>query len=109
MVLYRNIVSRTAARFVPGLCRGSRVYNLPRRASLLFSATRYQSTLASPEEAARGAPETLEFKAETLKLLRLVTHSLYTDKEVFLRELVSNASDALEKLRFLQASGAGGC
>lgn len=49
----------------------------------------------------------MEFKAETLKLLRIVTHSLYTDKEVFIRELISNASDALEKLRFLQATGQG--
>ena len=47
----------------------------------------------------------LEFQAETKQLLDIVTHSLYTDKEVFLRELVSNASDALEKLRHVQATG----
>ena len=50
--------------------------------------------------------ESLEFQAETRQLLDIVTHSLYTDKEVFLRELVSNASDSLEKLRHLQASNA---
>lgn len=50
--------------------------------------------------------EQLEFKAETKQLLDIVTNSLYTDKDVFLRELVSNASDALEKLRHLQASNA---
>lgn len=44
------------------------------------------------------------FKTETQKLLQIVTHSLYTDKEVFIRELISNASDALEKLRFIQAT-----
>lgn len=44
----------------------------------------------------------LEFQAETRQLLDIVTHSIYTDKEVFLRELISNASDAMEKLRHLQ-------
>jgi TNF receptor-associated protein 1 len=51
-------------------------------------------------------PEMLEFQAETRQLLDIVTNSLYTDKEVFLRELVSNASDSLEKLRHLQATNA---
>ncbi|DBA03461.1 TPA: hypothetical protein N0F65_002869 [Lagenidium giganteum] len=46
-----------------------------------------------------------EFQAETRQLLDIVTHSIYTDKEVFIRELISNASDALEKLRHLQATG----
>ncbi len=48
--------------------------------------------------------KTMEFQAETKQLLDIVTHSLYTDKEVFLRELVSNASDACEKLRHLQSA-----
>ncbi|KAK2195792.1 bifunctional HSP90 [Babesia duncani] len=51
--------------------------------------------------------DTFEFKAETQKLLQIVAHSLYTDKEVFVRELISNASDALEKLRFLEATTEG--
>jgi len=41
--------------------------------------------------------EKKEFKAETKKLLDIVAKSIYTDKEVFIRELLSNASDALEK------------
>ncbi len=46
-----------------------------------------------------------QFRAETCKLLNILTHSLYTNHEIFLRELLSNASDALEKMRFLQAAG----
>jgi TNF receptor-associated protein 1 len=46
-----------------------------------------------------------EFQAEIAQLLDLVVHSLYTDKEIFVRELVSNAADASEKLRFLKTSG----
>lgn len=42
----------------------------------------------------------MEFKAETKKLLNIVAKSIYTDKEVFIRELLSNCSDALEKIRF---------
>jgi TNF receptor-associated protein 1 len=52
-----------------------------------------------------AASETLGFQAETRQLLDIVTNSLYTDKEVFMRELVSNGSDALEKLRHLQVTG----
>lgn len=48
----------------------------------------------------------MEFKAETKKLLDIVAKSIYTDKEVFLRELLSNSSDALEKHRFQIVSGA---
>jgi TNF receptor-associated protein 1 len=47
-----------------------------------------------------------QFQAEISQLLDIVIHSLYTDREIFVRELVSNAADACEKLRFLQTSGA---
>ena len=46
------------------------------------------------------APEAVEFRAEIRQLLHILVHSLYTDREIFLRELVSNASDALNRLQF---------
>lgn len=48
---------------------------------------------------------THEFQAETRQLLDIVAKSLYSEKEVFVRELISNASDAIEKRRYLQLTG----
>ena len=56
-------------------------------------------------EAAPAAAEPHTFQAETLSLLDIVSNALYTEREVFLRELLSNASDALEKLRHRQVVG----
>ena len=65
----------------------------------LFSTKQEETTPEKPQ-IEYGEAESYEFQAETMKLLDIVAKSIYTDKEVFIRELLSNASDALEKHRY---------
>src|SRR5436305_2639675 len=50
---------------------------------------------------ATGGAQKLAFQAEVSRLLDIVAHSLYSDRRIFLRELISNASDACDRLRYL--------
>jgi molecular chaperone HtpG len=56
--------------------------------------------MPATETAPPSAPQKMEFKTELKQLLDLIIHSLYTKKEIFLRELISNAADAIDKVRF---------
>jgi len=56
--------------------------------------------------AAEAAPQTRPFEADVARLLHMMVHSVYSDKDVFLRELISNAADACEKLRYEALSDA---
>lgn len=57
-------------------------------------------TTATDDAIAEGASTSHPFQAEVAKLLQLMVHSVYSDRDVFLRELISNAADALDKLRY---------
>src|SRR3954453_14805828 len=56
--------------------------------------------MTTTQDAPHAAPQRMEFKTELKQLLDLIIHSLYTKKEIFLRELISNAADAIDKVRF---------
>ncbi|EOA25349.1 hypothetical protein CARUB_v10018672mg [Capsella rubella] len=77
-------------------------WNLEKRCNRF--AVKCDAAVAEKETTEEGSGEKFEYQAEVSRLLDLIVHSLYSHKEVFLRELVSNASDALDKLRFMSVT-----
>jgi len=66
-----------------------------------------RAAMSETQTAAPAQPETRRFEAEVSRLLEIVTHSLYSNRDIFLRELVANAADACEKRRYLAVADAG--
>src|SRR3954469_9126547 len=74
----------------PSAVKADRTLDRDIKSSLLFARPKFEVTMA----------ETLAFKTELKQLLHLIVHSLYSHPDIFLRELISNASDALDTVRF---------
>jgi len=113
-VLYSSHVRSTGAPFA--LSASTRSFVPLRAGSVRFMSTeKAEEETPAQEEARSILPPATEqvtgesikhdFQAETRKILHIVAQSLYTDREVFIRELISNASDACEKVRHLQVTG----
>ncbi|XP_031780857.1 heat shock protein 75 kDa, mitochondrial [Nasonia vitripennis] len=107
-------INRTYNYSVLSRCRGNTsAWTLNQARFLSSQAAPESSTIADSTEDHNiikdtekkiGDTDKHEFQSETRMLLNIVAKSLYSDKEVFIRELISNASDALEKLRYLRLS-----
>ncbi|KAI7902407.1 Hsp90 protein-domain-containing protein [Cokeromyces recurvatus] len=97
-ILSSSTISRTATASI-GYSTSRHLWS-----RLYTTDTTTEHQTSPDEEIIKGSAEVCEFKTETKRLLDIVANSLYSEKEIFVRELISNATDALEKLRQTQAT-----
>ncbi|KAG0728061.1 Heat shock protein, mitochondrial [Chionoecetes opilio] len=107
-VVYRGQHVRLPRRTLPTLTPGPTTRPQGQAVGVANLCRSLHTSPRWAQEAAQtsgDAPQSYEFQAETRMLLDIVAKSLYSEKEVFIRELVSNASDAIEKARYLALQG----
>lgn len=107
--VWKNIPSISACHLYSSQItheEGTKEDNTPHVEDLLQDEFSSPSHVIEDTEKIQGPSKHHEFQAETRQLLDIVAKSLYSEKDVFIREIISNSSDALEKLRHLQVTGA---
>src|SRR5581483_9088266 len=81
-------------------CRGLELSPFSRHLSARRKSRSGTRAMTTTQETAGAGPESRAFEADVARLLQLMVHAVYSDKDVFLRELISNAADACERLRY---------
>lgn len=106
--LSNNLVNKTLAAQYSELNKNNSFDISATQRRLVHSTVILRNAETQATEKVVGPTEKYDFMAETKQLLNIVAKSLYSEKEVFIRELISNASDAIEKLKYAELTSQDG-